>query len=133
MWGAGYYEDGSIPQIPGTYINLKVTPNPNYVLGERGYLAIPMELDWGLDEQVMTVTADDYVKKAQNYFGYRYGAEELKFIDEMFKNAHTLYIYRTNSGEKATGKYGTAKCSGELGNTISIVVEENPDYEEEDD
>lgn len=133
MWGAGYYTDGVTPTIPGVYINLKVTPNPNVLLSERGKLAIPMALDWGLDDEVIEITSEDYARKSYNILGYRYGSEELKFFDEMFLNANTLYVYRTNSGEKAAGKFGTAKCSGEFGNNITVRVEENPDYDGSED
>lgn len=132
-WGAGTFPEGVYNKlIPGSYINIKVSNAglPNEL--ERGYLACPVELPWGPDEEVMTVTSADYVNNCFGIFGYLYGSPELKAIDEMFKNASTLYLYRLNGGgEKAKGTFGEALYSGEFGNNITITVEEDPDNPEE--
>ena len=127
-WGSGTYPEGVYNKdIPGTYINIKVNNTSYSNTSERGYLACPIELPWGSDDEVIKVTAEDYALNCYNIFGYTLGSQELVFIDEMFKNASTLYLYRLNSGgEKATGTFGTARCSGEFGNKITIVVEEDP-------
>lgn len=128
-WGGGEFSTYMNEVIPGTYVNITVTPKANITYGERGYLAMPMELPWGADGEVFTVTASDYSRNAKEIFGYNIGSEELRNVDEIFKNAKVVHFYRLNSnGEKAKGNIGTAKCSGELGNGITVVVEENPDY-----
>lgn len=128
-WGAGTYVEGVYnKEIPGTYINIKVN-NSTYVNGsERGFLACPIELPWGTDDDVIKITAEDYPLNAFKVFGYNQGAKELVFIEEMLKNASTLYLYRLNGGgTKAKGTFGEARCSGEYGNKISIIVEDDPD------
>lgn len=129
-WGSGPV--GNMSQlIPGTYIDIAVTSQTNFAITDRGYLAVATELPWGTDGQVMTVTADDYILNCKEIFGYAIGSPEIAFIDELFKGgAQTLYIYRTNSGQKAKNKYATAVNSGELGNKIKIVIEENEGYVE---
>lgn len=131
-WGQGTFTEGVYNKvIPGTYINIKVTRSPNTNISGRGYLACPIELPWGTDDDIITVTANDYATNCYSIFGYTLGSPELAFIDEMFKNASTLYLYRLNGGgEKAKGTFGEAKNSGEFGNKISIVVEEDPDNPE---
>lgn len=128
-WGSGTYPEGVYNKvIPGTYINIKVTNNGLPSQSERGYLACPIELPWGPDDEVLVVTSEDYVTDCYSIFGYTYGSPELTYIDEMFKNANTIYLYRLNGGgEKAKGTFGEAKYSGEFGNKITVVVEEDPD------
>ena len=131
-WGAGTYVKGVYnKEIPGTYINIKVN-NSTYVNGsDRGYLACPIELPWGTDEDVIKVTAEEYPLNAFKIFGYNQGSPELTFVEEMLKNASTLYLYRLNGGGgKAKGALGTARCSGTLGNKISVVVEANPQLQD---
>lgn len=134
-WDSGPFD----PQIygkelPGTFINITVTPQPNSLILDRGRVAIPMNLDWGSDDEIITVTSDDYRENCKQIFGYSYGSEELKPIDELFKHASEVQIYRLNGGgTKASGIFGTAKHSGEFGNNIVVTVEEDPDDDTEAD
>lgn len=135
-WGSGPFTESMNNKLPGTYVNVTVTGSPDTVVSDRGYLAVALPLEWGTDEDVIEVTIDDYQQNCKEIFGYSYGAKELAYIDEMFRGgAQTLYIYRTNSGSQATSEIGTARCSGELGNKIKVVIEENPNYvdDSEDD
>lgn len=125
-WYGGPYETYDKTE-PGAYIKIRTTGNTALEVSERGYLAVPMSLPWGVDGEVMTVTADDYKTKAQDIFGLAPDAKELTYIEEMFKHAQILYIYRVNGGERATSDIGTAQCSGNLGNQITVVVEEDPE------
>lgn len=130
-WGGGQFNGNMSTQIPGTYIDLKVIPTNTAIIGERGYVAVPMELPWGVDGEVFTVTADEYATKCKKIFGYAPGSPELINVDELFKNATVVHFYRLNChGEKAKGVYGEAVNGGELGNQITVVIENNPDYVE---
>lgn len=131
-WGSGTYPEGVYNKtIPGTYINIKVNNTGLVANTDRGYLAAPIELPWGSDDEIIKVTAEEYQTNCFKIFGYTFGSPELTFIDEMFKNASTLYLYRLNSGgEKAKGTFGTARCSGEFGNKITVTVEEDPNNPE---
>lgn len=132
-WGSGSFTEAMNNKLPGTYINVVVTGTPDAVISDRGHLAVALPLEWGTDEDVFEVTIDDFKRNCKEIFGYAYGSEEILPIEEMFRNATTLYIYRTNSGNKATSEVATARCSGELGNNIKIVIEENPNYIGDDD
>lgn len=94
---------------------------------------MPLELDWGVDGEVFTVTQEDFQKNSRKIFGYDYTHSNLKGLRDLFINANTLYAYRLNSGEKASNTYATATCSGVRGNDIKIVISVNADNAEQFD
>lgn len=116
--------------LPGTYINFVSANRASTVLSERGYIAAPFELDWGIDNEIFTVEVTEVQENAIKLFGYSYGHEKLKNVREVFKNAKTLYCYRLNSGSKAENSFAVAKCSGIRGNDIRIVIQNSVDYED---
>ena len=113
-------------KLPGSYINLISARKVGTNLSSRGICAVPMELDWGKSDGIMTVTAEDVQKNALNLFGYSYTADEMLKVRELFAGGtQKAYIYRLNAGTgavKAAGTYGTAKWEGTKGNDITIVV-----------
>lgn len=113
--------------LPGAYINFVSAGKAGITLSERGVCAIPMELNWGKDDTVMEISADDIANVSCKVFGYEYTDKELAPIREVFRHAKTLYIYRLNSGEKAANDYATANCSGVRGNDIKIAITANVD------
>ncbi len=116
--------------LPGSYINVISVTKASATLSDRGYCTMPLELDWGVDDEVFTVEAADFQKKSLEIFGYDYTHEKLKGLRDLFINASTLYAYRLNSGEKAVNEYATAKYSGVRGNDLVVVIEPNVDDEE---
>lgn len=109
--------------LPGTYINFVSAARASASVSDRGYAAMPMLLNWGPTEEVITVTNEDFIKNSLKIFGYAYDANELKGLRDLFTNATTLYTYRLNGGgTKASNAFGTAKYSGALGNSICNVV-----------
>lgn len=114
--------------LPGSYINFISMPRASATLSDRGYTAMGLELDWGMDEEVFTVELEDMQKDSLQFFGYDYTSPKLKGLRDLFMNAKTLYAYRLNSGTKAENDYGTAKHSGIRGNDITIIVENNVDH-----
>lgn len=108
--------------LPGTYINFISKDTASASLSDRGYAAMPLELDWGPAGEVITVTNEDFIKNSLKIFGHAYDADELKGLRDLFTNATTLYTYRLNSGTKASNAFGTAKYEGSLGNTICNVI-----------
>lgn len=127
-WDGGIFDNSTIANSgPGTFVNFIVSPNATGVVSKRGYLAVPMELAWGTDEEVLEVSVDDYRRNCKEIFGYNYGAEELTLIDEMFQHATTVYFYRLNNGgTKAECEIAQARYSGKLGNKIELSVEIDP-------
>ena len=118
--------------LPGAYINFVSVANASAVLSERGIATIPLEMNWGPEGEVFTVTQEDFQKNSQEVFGYDYTAGELLPIREIFRHAQTVHFYRLNSGgEKAACTYATAKYPGVRGNDLRIAVEENENSTEE--
>lgn len=89
---------------------------------------MPLELDWGADDEVFTVTNEDFQKRCQKIFGYPFDHEKMKGLNDLFLNAKTLYAYRLNSGgAKAANTYATALYGGTRGNDLKIVIQVNAD------
>lgn len=113
--------------LPGTYINFISAARASAELSDRGYIAMPLELDWGEDDTIFTVDSGELQKNSMAIFGYDYTSDKLKEIREIFKNAKTLYAYRLNSGVQASSNIGKAKYTGIRGNSISIEISVNAD------
>lgn len=115
-------------ELPGAYINFVSLSNASITLSDRGVATIPLELDWGVDDEVFTVSNEDFKDKCLKIFGYSYTDDRLKGLRDLFKNAKTLHTYRLNgSGSKASNDLATALYSGVRGNDIKIVVRTNAD------
>lgn len=115
-------------KLPGSYINFVSVASNNSALSERGYAALGLELNYGPEGKIITVTADKFYDIAEKTFGYSASSEELTNIRETLKNANVLYLYRLNGGgTKASNKYAEAKYGGTRGNDIKIVISANVD------
>lgn len=113
--------------LPGSYINFVSLARATSTLSDRGYAAMPLELDWGVDGEVFTVTQEDFQKNSRKIFGYDYTNEKLKGLRDLFLNASVLYAYRLNSGVQASNTFATAKYSGTRGNDLKVVISANID------
>ena len=114
--------------LPGSYINFFSAAAASATISDRGIATIPIMLDWGKDNEVITVTNEDFQKQSQKIFGYAYTDDKMKGLRDLFIGAKTLYTYRLNSGgTKATNDYATAVCSGVRGNDLKITIQENVD------
>lgn len=109
--------------LPGTYINIVSATKTNVRLGERGYAALALPLTWGRDEEVFTVTAEEFRRNCLILFGFSYNSEEAKGLRDLFKNARTLYCYKLmNGGAKASNNMATAKYKGSTGAKLSTEI-----------
>ncbi|WP_027636930.1 phage tail sheath family protein [Clostridium butyricum] len=115
--------------LNGTYVNFISAARADATLSDRGYAALPMELDWGVDEEVFTVTQEEFQKDSLKIFGYEYTSDKLKGLRDLFLNATVLYAYKINKGVKASCTYATAKYSGIMGNKITLVITKDIDDE----
>lgn len=116
--------------LPGAYVNFVSLSAANATLSDRGIATMPLELDWGVEGEIFTVTNVDFQKKSMAIFGYPYDHEKMRGLRDLFKNVQTLHAYRLNGGgSKATSGYGNAKFSGVRGNDIKIAVQKNVDDE----
>ncbi|MDN9160070.1 phage tail sheath subtilisin-like domain-containing protein [Clostridioides difficile] len=113
--------------LPGSYINFISAKRATSSLSDRGIVAMPLELDWGIDEEIFTVTSDDFEKYSTKYFGYGYTHEKLKGLRDLFKNIRLGYFYKLNKGIKASCSIATAKYSGIRGNDLKVIVTTNID------
>ncbi|ENY8768773.1 TPA: phage tail sheath family protein [Clostridioides difficile] len=113
--------------LPGAYINFVSATRATSSLSDRGIVAIPLELDWGIDEDVFQVTSDDFEKYSVKYFGYDYTHEKLKGLRDLFKNIRLGYFYKLNKGVKASCTIAIAKYSGIRGNDLKVIVTTNID------
>ncbi len=115
--------------LPGSYINFISAARAAAALSERGYAAMPLVLDWGVEGSVFKVEAADFQKDSLRIFGYDYTHEKLKGLRDLFKNIRTGYFYKLNTGVKAACAYATARYSGIRGNDIKIIIAKNVDNE----
>ncbi|MDI7817583.1 phage tail sheath family protein [Clostridioides difficile] len=113
--------------LPGTYINFISAKRATSSLSDRGIVAMPIELDWSIDEEVFQVTSDDFEKYSTKLFGYDYTHEKLKGLRDLFKNIRLGYFYKLNKGVKASCSIAIAKYSGIRGNDLKVIVTTNID------
>lgn len=113
--------------LPGAYINFVSKAKATANVSDRGVAAIPLELDWGEDGKVITVTQEDFQKNCRKIFGYEYTSDKLKGLRDLFLYCQVLHTYRLNSGDKANNDFAEAKFSGVRGNDIKIVIKTNAD------
>lgn len=117
-------------ELPGAYINFVSAAAARAALSERGIATMPLELDWGADDEVFEVTNSDFQKNSLKIFGYDYTHDKLKGLRDLFLNAQTLYAYRLNGGgKKAANDLAEALYSGVRGNDLRLVVQANADNE----
>ena len=102
--------------LPGAYINF-VSLGSVVKMGTRGVAALPLELNWGPENKVFSVYAEDFNKNALSVFGYDPTADDILLVKEALKRARTLMIYRVV----------TAACGGTRGNAISVAILTNAD------
>ena len=117
--------------LPGAYINF-VSMGTNAKMGSRGVAALPLELNWGPDDKVFTMTATDFNATSLKVFGYDPTDANILLVREALKRAKSLLIYRVNGGgTKASATVGgmtvTAKYGGTHGNDIMVAVITNVD------
>ena len=114
--------------LPGAYINFVSAARASAQLGERGYAAVGLSLDWGVEDEIFEVTSGDFQTDSLRIFGYDYTSSELKYLRELFLHARTVYCYRLNGGgKKAANTYAQALYSGKRGNDLTICIEETVD------
>lgn len=115
-------------KLPGSYINFVSASRASSVLSERGIVAMPLVMDWGVEGEVITVTNEDFQKNALKIFGYDYNHEKMKGLRDLFKNIRTLYTYRLiKTGVKASNELAEAKYPGVRGNDLKIQIAANVD------
>ncbi len=121
--------------LPGTYINFISAAKASANLSDRGYIALPIALDWGPDDKVFAVSPEDFQKESLAILGYDYIHPKLKGLRDLFKHPlRMVYFYKLmNNGTKAQNTYCTAKHKGIRGNDLKTVISANVDEPEKVD
>lgn len=113
--------------LPGIYVNFVSAASVSSSSSERGTAAAAMQLSWGPEGEMFTVTADEFFKNSTKLFGYAYSDTEIQCVRDLFLNASKAHIYRLGSSTKAKNTYGKAKYGGVCGNNIKIKIARNVD------
>ncbi len=114
--------------LPGAYINFVSAASASASLSDRGIATMPLELDWGREDEVFEVSSEDFQKNSLKLFGYAFDSPKLKGLRDLFMGARTLYAYRLNGGGKqAANELATALYSGIRGNDLKVAVQANAD------
>lgn len=110
---------------PGAYINVRSNGGIGAAESISGVTALPLVLDFGPEEEVVTITAASDLTA----FGYDLNDPQLLLLREALKQAATILVYRVSSGGKAAATEGdlsiTARYGGTRGNAISVVSKDN--------
>lgn len=115
-------------KLPGAYINFVSQAGASAQLSGRGICTMPLELDWGADDEVFAVSNEQFQKESLRLFGYGVDHDKMKGLRDLFLNARMLYAYRLNGGgAKAENDYAVALYSGARGNDLKIVIQTNGD------
>ena len=115
-------------ELPGAYINFISAASATATLSDRGIVTMPLELDWGVDDEIFEVTNADFQKNCMKIFGYDYTHDKMKGLRDLFLNARTLYAYKLTSGnKKAANTFAEALYSGVRGNDLKISIQVNAD------
>lgn len=115
-------------KLPGAYINFVSASKASTDIANRGVAAVALNLDWGNDTDIFSVTVEEFAKDALKILGYNYSHNNMKILREMFLNVKKVYIFRlNNAGVKASNTYATAKYSGTRGNDLKVVIAANID------
>ena len=118
--------------LPGAYINVISASAASSALGERGIVAMALDLDWGLDDELFVLTRADFQRKSKELLGYDFGHEKLKGLRDLFLNTHTLITYKlTSGGVKAQNDIAVALHGGTRGNDIQIQIVTSVDVDGE--
>lgn len=110
---------------PGAYINVRSNGGIGAAESISGVTALPLVLDFGPEEEVVTITAASDLTA----FGYNLNDPQMLLLREALKQAATVLVYRVSSGGKAAATEGdlsiTARYGGTRGNAISVVSKDN--------
>lgn len=123
--------------LPGSYINFASVARAMGSMGERGTVAMAIELDWGATGRIITIDSTELQTEALELLGHNYIDDELKPLRDASKGAREIKLYRLNGqgAKKAEvsieGLKVIAKYPGKRGNDIKISVQKNIDNENE--
>ena len=98
MLGGGVYVTQN-KTLPGSYINVVNASNANSTVGERGTVAIALNLGKAPDT-IIEITKAEFVQDASNLLGKAYDSVELAPLREIFCHATKVIIYDLGTSGK---------------------------------
>ena len=117
--------------LPGSYTNFCVCcESGNRFCRSGGVVAMPLELDWGAEGEVIRIENNDFYKNSTKLLGYSYDAIEIRSLSRAVRARQDFISLQAGKVPKAAQTYATAKYGGVRGNDIKIVIEENIDDED---
>lgn len=108
--------------LPGGYINFVSAARATAAPGTRGTAALPLVMDWGPEQEMISMTAAEFWRGQSATLGYALDAEALRPLRELFLHSERALLCRVNGGTRAANSLATARCSGSRGNALSVVV-----------
>ena len=78
--------------LPGAYFNFVNASTATSTIGDRGVVAIALNLGKSIGK-VIEVTKLDFVKKSSELLGHEYDSNEMKVLREIFVHANKVYVY----------------------------------------
>lgn len=85
--------------LPGSYINFINTNAIGSYVGDRGVVAIALELGKAVGT-VIELTKQDFIDKSKDILGFEYGDAKVAPLREIFCHANKVYVY--DLGEETT-------------------------------
>lgn len=115
-------------RLSGVYINTQSASVSSVAIPERGVCTFPIPMDWGSDKITELTSEELQNGSCISKIGYTASDNESLPYRLCLSNCRLALIYRADiGGTKANGVDGnltvTAKYTGILGNTITIIVE----------
>lgn len=78
--------------LPGAYINFVNRNTASSAIGDRGVVAIALNLN-KFDGEVVEITAAEFVKDSETKLGYKYSDKQVAPLRELFRHATKVYVY----------------------------------------
>lgn len=116
--------------LPGTYTRMISKAGNTNVWQDRGYATIALPLDWGKENEILTLSREQFEKHSVSLLGHEETDKELRPIREIFQGAKILHLYNlAKGGTAASAKIGELTVSavhpGVAGDNISVKIEED--------
>ncbi|MGE8207681.1 phage tail sheath family protein [Heyndrickxia sp. NPDC080065] len=123
----GTFTPGQEKERAGIYFRFTSAAQKRISVGERGTVAIPLELSWGESKKFIEINDEDDVKKK---LGLDIKDPSLLLLREVKKKSKTVKLYKVNDGTPAKASLGdditaTAICGGTKGNDLLIRISSN--------